>query len=68
MKPESARERHEAIDGEDLLVHEWRVAQLTRLGLPWPEARAAAGRVDWHQVAKLVQYGCPPQLAVRIAG
>jgi DNA-binding NarL/FixJ family response regulator len=30
------------------------------------EACPAADHVDWHQVAKLVQRGCPPQLALRI--
>ena len=57
---------HEAIDRLDP-VHEWRVWQLTRLGVPLPLAQAAAvNRVDWHQVARLVQHGCPAQLALRI--
>ena len=55
--------------GDDYhLVHEWRVGRLIRLGVPWPQAQAAADRVDWHQVATLVQHGCPPQLALRIVG
>jgi hypothetical protein len=33
---------------------------------PWPVAEAAAGHVDWHQMAALVQRGCPPWLALRI--
>jgi hypothetical protein len=67
MEPATARPRHEAIDyDDDLLVHEWRVTQLTRLGIPWSLARAAAGHVDWHQVAKLVRRGCPPRLALQI--
>jgi hypothetical protein len=57
---------HEAIDQEGILVHEWRVAQLKRLGIPGVLAEAAADRVDWHQIARLVQRGCPPQLALRI--
>ena len=56
---------HEAIDGLDP-VCEWQARQLTRLGVPWPLAQAAAGHVDWHQVARLVQRGCPPRLALRI--
>ena len=57
---------HEAIDGLDP-VCEWRVWQLTRLGVPLPLAQAAAAnRVDWHQVDRLVQHGCPPRLALRI--
>ena len=57
---------HEIIQGEHSRVHEWRVAQLTRLGIPGPLADALAARVDWHQIAALVQRGCPPWLALRI--
>jgi hypothetical protein len=67
MQPAPATPRHEAIDHDDLLVHEWRVTQLIRLGIPGPLAQAAAGHVDWHQVAKLVRRGCPPRLALQIA-
>ena len=56
---------HETIGKLDP-VHEWRVDRLTRLGIPWPMAEAAAGHVDWHQMAALVQRGCPPWLALRI--
>ena len=66
MEPAPGRPRHEAIDHDDLLVHEWRVMQLTRLGIPWSLAQAAAGYVDWHQVAKLVRRGYPPRLALQI--
>ena len=34
---------HEVIDHGDLLVRKWRVTQLTRLGIPWSLAQAAAG-------------------------
>jgi len=57
--------RHETIEKQDP-VHEWRVARLARLGIPWPVAEAVAGHVDWHQIAALVQRGCPPRLALRI--
>jgi len=57
---------HDAISRDDLLVHNWRVSQLTRLGIPGPLAEIYAGRIDWHQVARLVQRGCPPGLALRI--
>jgi hypothetical protein len=50
-----------------LLVHKWRVARLTGLGIPGPLAEVNADRLDWHQVARLVQRGCPPRLALRIA-
>jgi hypothetical protein len=66
MNPVPARPRHEAIEGGDVLVHEWRVRQLARLGIPWSLAQAAADHVDWHQVARLVRRGCPPRLALRI--
>ena len=66
MEPAPARPRLEAIDHDDLLVHEWRVTQLTRLGIPWSLAQAVADQVDWHQVAKLVRRGCSPRLALQI--
>ena len=66
MEPAPAGPRDEAIDHDDLLVHEWRVTQLAQLGIPWSLAQAAAGHVDWHQLAKLVRRGCPPRLALQI--
>jgi hypothetical protein len=57
---------HEGIDQEAATVHAWRVSRLARLGLPRPMAEAVADRVDWHDVAKLVQRGCPAALAVAI--
>ena len=66
MEPATARPRYEAIDHHDLFVHEWRVRQLTRLGIPWSLAQAVADHVDWHQVATLVRRGCPPRLALQI--
>ena len=56
----------ETIDQPAGAVHTWRVSQLARLGLAWPVAEAVADRVDWHDVAKLVQRGCPAALAVTI--
>jgi hypothetical protein len=47
-------------------VHAWRVRRLTQLGLTSPAAEAVADNVDWHDVAKLVQRGCPADLAVAI--
>ena len=58
---------HKGLDEEGLLVHNWRVDRLTRLGVPWSLAEVYADRLDWHQVARLVQRGCPPRLALRIA-
>jgi hypothetical protein len=57
----------QAMDGEQQLVHDWRVSQLTRLGIPAPLAEVYADRIDWHQIARLVHRGCPTRLALRIA-
>jgi hypothetical protein len=56
---------HETVEKQDP-VHAWRAARLARLGISPPVAEAAAGHVDWHQMAALVQRGCPPWLALRI--
>jgi hypothetical protein len=64
MEPYTAG--HHAIGHGDALVHNWRVSQLTRLGVPEPLAEIYADRIDWHQVARLVQRGCPARLALRI--
>jgi hypothetical protein len=53
-------------DGEALLVRAWRRQQLVRLGLHRGLARRFADEVDWHDVAALVERGCPPQLALAI--
>ena len=49
------------------LVRQWRVAWLTRLGIPGPLAQAEADRADWDQIARLARRGCAPALAVRMA-
>ena len=58
----------ENINQEAGAVHAWRVSRLLRLGLAWPVAEAVADSVDWHDVAKLIQRGCPAALAVAILG
>jgi hypothetical protein len=58
---------HEAVNDGEGLVHQWRVTQLTRLGIPGPLAQAEADRAGWHQTTRLVRHGCAPALAVRIA-
>ena len=63
---ESLTTDHDAIDHDELLVHNWRVSQLTRLGIPGALAEAYADHLDWHQIARLVRRGCPPLLALRI--
>jgi hypothetical protein len=64
---ESASTDHEAIGPGDLVVHNWRVSQLIRLGIPALLAEVYADRLDWHQIAQLIQHGCPVRLAIRIA-
>jgi hypothetical protein len=64
MKPHATGRT--AIDHEKTSVHNWRASQLNRLGITWPLAELYADRIDWHQVARLVQRGCPPLLALRI--
>jgi hypothetical protein len=67
MEPAAARPRYEAID-DDLLVHEWRVARLTRLGIPWSLAHAAAGRLAPGRQAgalRLPATACAPDRPVR---
>jgi hypothetical protein len=54
------------IDRDESLVHNWRVSQLERLGIPGALPQTYADRIDWHQIARLVQRGCPPRLALRI--
>ncbi len=51
---------------EDVLVHQWRAGQLERLGLARSVADAIADHIDWHEIAALVERGCPPQLALEI--
>jgi hypothetical protein len=57
---------YDAINHTQSSVHDWRVSQLTRLGIPGPLAEVYADRIDWHQIARLVRRGCPPRLALRI--
>jgi hypothetical protein len=66
MEPTQLVAGHEAIERDEHMVQKWRVTQLKRLGIPGPLAEAAADDVDWHQIAKLVQRGCSPRLALRI--
>jgi hypothetical protein len=56
----------EAIDYERLLVHEWRAAQLERVGIPKWLAETVADRIDWYEIAALVERGCSPRLALDI--
>ena len=64
MEPIETIAWHEIIDHGEL--HDWRVAQLARLGMPRPLAEAVADHVDWHDIAALVNRGCRPRLALNI--
>lgn len=55
-------------DQEARAIRAWRVSQLARLGLARQVAEAVADHVDWHDVARLVERGCPAALAVVIVG
>lgn len=46
--------RQEIMDYQSRSVHNWRVWQLTRLGIPRTLAEVYADRIDWHQIARLV--------------
>jgi hypothetical protein len=65
MMDEAFESEHE-VSEEDVLVHEWRVEQLARLGISTLVAHAVATFVDWHEVARLVKRGCSPELALEI--
>lgn len=65
MEPTTTIDRREGTD-EDQLIHDWRAAQLERLGIPESLADIVADRIDWHEIAALVQRGCSARLAVDI--
>jgi hypothetical protein len=56
----------EAASADEILVNEWRVEQLERLGIARLVAEAVAGLVDWHELAGLIERGCTPALALEI--
>jgi hypothetical protein len=51
---------------EEARVYAWRVEQLLGLGLSQVIASAVAWFVDWHEIARLVERGCSPELALEI--
>ena len=51
---------------EDARVYAWRVERLAGLGLSNIVAAAVAPFVDWHEIARLVERGCSPELALEI--
>jgi hypothetical protein len=61
------RDIERAQECEETWVYARRVEQLAKLGLSTMIADADASFVDWHEVARLVQKGCPPELVLEIA-
>jgi diketogulonate reductase-like aldo/keto reductase len=57
---------HEAINDREDLVHQWRVTQLTRLGIPGPLPEAEADHVDWALRPVAERHGVTPA-AVAVA-
>ena len=51
---------------EALELHQWQTEMLMALGVPRYRAIVLAGLVDWHDLAALVEDGCPVDLAVKI--
>ena len=51
---------------EEVAIREWRAEQLQRLGLSRLLAHTFEALVDWHEVARLVERGCSPELALEI--
>ena len=47
----------QATGRDEEAVHDWRVSQLMRLGIPGTLAEVYADRIDWHQIARLVRGG-----------
>jgi hypothetical protein len=64
MEPTETIAWHENVGQGEL--HDWRAAQLARLGFPRPLAEAVADHVDWHEIAALVRRGCRPRLALNL--
>ena len=64
MEPSATGQQ--AMDQDQGAVHDWRVSQLMRLGIPGTLAEVYADRIDWHQITRLVRHGCPARLALRI--
>ncbi len=56
----------EDLDGETLVVREWRAEQLRRLGVPSILAETFADDVDWHALSALIERECPLGLALEI--
>jgi hypothetical protein len=56
----------EPFSEEELRLLAWRREQLGSLGVSRRNVDAYSALVDWHDVALLVQRGCPPDTALEI--
>lgn len=58
-----------SLTGEEREVEDWRYRMFRELGLrPDDAAQLAHSHVDWHEVKRLLENGCSPELVLRIAG
>lgn len=51
---------------EELLVRDWRLQRLLDLGFDVEPAERLCGTVDYREARRLLDAGCPHELAVRI--
>jgi len=54
------------IDGAQQLVRPQQGPRGAQSGIPRSLAEVYADHIDWHQIARLVQRGCPPAAGLRI--
>jgi hypothetical protein len=62
----TSTDRFDIDANEELRVRAWRAERLRSLGLSPMLADLFADLVDWHAIARLVERGCPPHVAVEI--
>jgi len=56
-----------ALDDEEVAVEEYKVRQYVRLGFSHGDALVAIDqKIDWHDVERLLERGCPQHLALAI--
>lgn len=54
-------------DAKELERHDWRLERYLELGYPRHLAEVLElAHVDWHELARLLEDGCPPQIALEI--
>lgn len=64
---DSDEAQEDTLSMEERAVRVWRYRQMRQLGLDWLEARLVAeSETDIGVLRRLVDRGCPPQVAFRI--